>query len=110
MTTAMLSTVPATRLRLTKRGRMVLTGLVAVPMALMLGFSALSSGPAAAGNSAGNAVLQSVTVQSGQSLWSIAESIAPNRDPRDVIAEIIKLNGLDSAEVPAGITLSLPSF
>ncbi len=29
-----------------------------------------------------------VTVHAGQSLWELAESVAPAADPRDVIAEI----------------------
>jgi LysM repeat protein len=50
-----------------------------------------------------------VTVQSGQSLWGLAEKYAPNADARDWIAEVIDLNALDSAELYPGQQLALPS-
>lgn len=52
----------------------------------------------------------SVIVGSGQSLWSIAEeSAAPGADVRDVVAEIVALNGLTSSTVHAGQSLVLPA-
>jgi LysM repeat protein len=51
---------------------------------------------------------QYVTVETGQSLWGVAESIAPNADPRDVIAAIMQLNHLESADVLAGQQLAVP--
>lgn len=102
---------PATRLRLTRRGRVVLTGAVVVPLVSALIAFGLGSSPAAAGNAESAAAEVSyVTVAMGESLWSIAESVAPGHDPRDVIADIVKFNGLDSANVPAGMSIAVPSY
>jgi LysM repeat protein len=51
----------------------------------------------------------SVTVQSGDSLWEIAHAAAPGRDPRDVVADIVQLNNLDSATVDPGQQLFVPA-
>lgn len=49
-----------------------------------------------------------VTIMQGDSLWSVAEEYAPNRDPRDFIAEIVALNNLSDSVVDAGMRLALP--
>jgi len=49
-------------------------------------------------------------VKSGDSLWSLAERIAPQRDPRDVVDQIVSLNADNagfSAESPLRIGQSL---
>ena len=51
----------------------------------------------------------SVTVQPGDSLWAIAGAVAPERDPRDVVADIVQLNNLDAARVIPGQQLFVPS-
>jgi LysM repeat protein len=50
-----------------------------------------------------------VTVQSGDSLWSVASRLAPKADPRDVIADLVNLNGLSSAVVTPGQQLAIPA-
>jgi LysM repeat protein len=52
---------------------------------------------------------RSIVVQPGQTLWSIAKDVAPGRDIREVIYEIRRINGLDSAMVRSGQTLELPT-
>lgn len=49
-----------------------------------------------------------VTIMRGDSLWSIAEQYAPNRDPRDFIAEIVALNNMSDSVVDAGMRIALP--
>jgi LysM repeat protein len=50
-----------------------------------------------------------VVVQSGESLWSIAQSIKPGADPRAVVHEIKSLNGLTDAVVRVGQPLVVPA-
>ncbi len=97
-----------TRLRLTPRGRAVFSALVAVPLALAAVGFALNGGPAVATGRVSGVSPTYVTVQSGQSLWQIAGTIAPNADPRDVIAAIMSLNQLPSGIVQAGQQLAIP--
>ena len=96
------------RLRLTKRGRVVFTSLAAVPVVAGVMLLALNGGGATATSSSG-ADLDEVTVKAGQSLWSIAEDIAPAADPRDVISDILSVNQLESGSVQAGQRLMLPA-
>jgi hypothetical protein len=98
-------------LRITRRGRAVLTAVVSIPLAVGALFVALNGGMATAvadfGHETGQ--FQQVTVQSGQSLWQLAEALAPSADPRDVIADIVHLNQLPDADVHAGQTLAIPA-
>ena len=96
------------RLRLTKRGRVVFTSLAAVPVVAGVMLLALNGGGATATSSSG-AELEEVTVQAGQSLWSLAEDIAPGVDPRDVVSDILSVNQLPTGSVQAGQRLMLPA-
>ena len=69
---------------------------------------ALNGGGATATSSSG-AALEEITLQAGQSLWQLAEEIAPHDDPRDVISDIMAVNQLESGSVQAGQRLMLPS-
>ena len=102
--------VPATRLRITVRGRRVLAALVALPVAAAIAFAALGSGSAlASGEHTAGDSFTTVTVQPGDTLWSIAEEVAPGADPRDVVDAIIRLNALPSGSLTAGQSLALPA-
>ncbi len=99
----------APRLRITRRGRAVLAALLVAPLvAAMLAF-ALGGGAATAAGELSVADFQYVTVESGQSLWQLAESIAPGADPRDVISDVMRLNGLQSSVVHPGERLAIPA-
>jgi hypothetical protein len=102
--------VPASahaRLRITQRGRRVLLALAAVPLAAGALALALNGGSATATSE--DVATEYVTVASGQSLWSLAESIAPESDPREVIDDIVALNHMSTAELQAGQMLAVPS-
>lgn len=97
------------RLRLTARGRAVLLFLTATPLVVLALVLALNGGGATAAKEGSNVPTQYVTVDAGESLWQVAESIAPNADPRDVIDQLVQLNQLDSADVFAGVELAIPA-
>jgi LysM repeat protein len=72
--------------------------------ALVLGINA---GQATATTS--STPLAKMTVVGGDTLWSVAKEIAPNSDPRDVIADIMNVNRLQSAVLQPGETLRIPA-
>ena len=45
----------------------------------------------------------------GQSLWELAVAADPDRDPREVMDEIVELNDLDSSVLVAGQLLEVPA-
>jgi LysM repeat protein len=99
--------------RLTRRGRFV-RFLGTVSVALLIGVLALGrvvGAPARADVSVAPAPLltQSVVVEQGDSLWIIAQRVAPQRDPREVIHEVRELNGLRSNLIQPGQVLIVPS-
>jgi hypothetical protein len=102
--------------RLTRRGRMVVATLVALLVsALMVAICVvIGAGPAAQATNhpisrqAAEKGLVRVTVQPGQSLWSVAEAADPDADPRVVIPEIVELNGLSGIVVNPGEQLLVP--
>ena len=109
---AMASHVPAqTRLRLTIRGRRVLAALVAVPLAVAVGMAVVSGGAALASKDAGAPAgsFSTVTVEPGDSLWSIAQTVAPGADPRDVVDAIVRLNALDGVTLSPGEQIAIPA-
>lgn len=109
MGTAVIGTrAVAPRLRLTRRGRAVLTTLAAVPLiAAALAFG-LNGGMATATSVGGSTAFQYVTVEAGQSLWQLALQIAPSADPREVISDVVQLNQLTSSDVQVGQRLAIP--
>ncbi len=103
--------MPATRLRLTTRGRRVVALLASLPAIVALSIAIVSSGGALASAEHGAAADQfaTVTVMPGDTLWSIAEEVAPAADPRDVVDAIMRLNALGSAQLDAGVELAIPA-
>lgn len=95
-------------LRLTRRGRVVFTTLLAAPLVALALYLGLNAGGAVATGSGGTADFETVTVEPGQSLWDVAATVAPEADPREVIADIASLNRLDSAVVQPGQELAIP--
>lgn len=109
MTSVTFAPAPRTRLRLTLRGRRVLAGLVAMPVAAVIGFGALAGGSALASGASSDVSFASVTVLPGDTLWSIAQDVAPETDPRDVVYAISRLNVLDGGVVVPGQQLAIPA-
>lgn len=91
-------------LRLTRRGVVVLTVAVAVLAGALLWLAARSA-PAEV---AGPATPHAVTVQAGDTLWSISARVAPQRDPRAEVAELQRVNKLSGPYLTPGQTLRVP--
>jgi len=97
------------RLRLTTRGRRLFTGLAALPLVIAALAFALNGGMATASTEGSTAVVETVTIEAGQSLWQLAEQIAPTADPRDVIDEVLSFNNLNSSSLQQGQQLAIPT-
>jgi hypothetical protein len=93
-----------TSARLTRRGRVaVALGFVAV-----LG-GGLAVGQASVGSPSAPNSYAVVTVQPGQTLWGIANQVAPGVDPRLTVERLVAVNGLvDADAITAGDQLSVP--
>ena len=92
------------RRRVYLRRRVIALAVCAIAVvALYQGFSSMvalaSPGPAAASS-------ESYVVSAGDSYWSIARTIAPDLDPRNVVDDLTSLNG--SGPIHAGEHLRLP--
>ena len=95
-----------TKLRLTRRGRLLL--VLTVLLLLIVGFSAGRVSSQAASHLSHQRP-PTVTVQQGETLWQLAMRIAPHTDPRLVVAQIEQINHLPGAQVFAGQQLIVPS-
>ncbi len=100
-------------LRLTKRGRVVVTALAAVAAAALTSLLSLAAAGGALASShgqarAGYAGMHQVVVEPGQTLWTIASTAEPEADPRAVIPQIMQANSLSGVTIQAGQVLWVP--
>lgn len=99
--------------RLTRRGRLARTAAIATLLvALLLSVTqALGAGRALADDSSSPMPVTtlSVVVVQGDSLWGIAERVAPGTDPREVIEGIRELNAMRSNRIQPGEVLLVPN-
>jgi hypothetical protein len=107
---------PAARggVRLTRRGRLVVTVLLLLATMLVTALVWLAVAARAQATDSGpppGSVYQnltSVVVHPGQSLWSIASQAQPSVDPRTVMREIVDLNALHGTNLVPGQRLWVP--
>jgi LysM repeat protein len=92
-------------LRLTHRGIVVLAAAVRVLAGslVLLARVSFASSPSSA-----PLAPQVVTVQPGDTLWSIAGRVAPGRDPRDEVARLQRRNHLGGVDLVPGQQLRVP--
>jgi Tfp pilus assembly protein FimV len=90
---------------LTRRGRAVV--LLATMLLAFTGISVART-VSNAGTTTTHVVTHSITVRPGETLWQIAERIAPNTDPRDTIDALRDLNAIGPQGLIAGQRLLLP--
>lgn len=99
----------APKLRLTRRGRTVFGTLATLLVIGVLAVVAMFSGAQAVATAEGSdAEFGYVIVQPGDSLWQLAGELDENADPRDLVAEIVRLNQLESSAVQAGEPIAVP--
>jgi len=95
-------------LRLTRRGMVVAVVATLLLCASLMVVAGLSATGGAAGARVGGASHGgTVTVQPGDTLWSIAEQAAPGKDPRLVVDALRRVNHLTSPALVPGQTLKL---
>ncbi|GAB3488317.1 LysM peptidoglycan-binding domain-containing protein [Nocardiopsis coralliicola] len=105
---------PAVRMRLTLRGRAVLVALLcalatgAVSLLFAASASAGSASAAPVASFFSGSVSPTVVVQEGDSLWLIAERVAPAEDTRRTVHSIVELNSLAGTELEPGQILRVP--
>jgi hypothetical protein len=97
--------VPVTRTRVRRR-RLVVTVLIAAGIGAYTG--QLDQGGAAAGPEMKPVSRTSVVVHDGDTLWSIAERLAPGEDPRPLVDAISVANGVGAGSLMPGQTLVIP--
>jgi nucleoid-associated protein YgaU len=96
-------------LRLTRRGVFVLALLVAaVALAIVALAARTAAGSAGSSDGGARSAGAAVTVRSGDTLWSIASRVAPDRDPRAEVAALQRANRLSGAALTPGQVLRVP--
>lgn len=96
----------ATRLRLTRRGRLVVVALVLA--VLLVGLTAFGSRSAASGEPGTTAPTRTVQVRSGDTLWGIAAEVAEPGQAREMVHRIEKLNALPGPGLTVGQQIAVP--
>ncbi len=88
--------VPASPIRLTRRGRrLARTAVIALALLLALTIGVLGRGaPVQAGDAPAQVATSTVIVEPGQSLWDVARGLSLDADLRETVARIQELNGL----------------
>lgn len=105
---------PPTGLRLTRRGRLVLSvfaltlilGLITILWAILANGAQAASGRTHTGSVYQG--LRRVTVLPGQTLWTIAQHAEPSADPRTVIPQIMQINAISGTSLQPGEQLWVP--
>jgi Tfp pilus assembly protein FimV len=98
---------PAQRsaLRLTRRGRLVITAALT---AAGIGVTLFTGTVSLAGTATEHPPVRYVTVAPGDTLWSIAGEAAPGVDRRDTVHRIVDLNALRDAQLSVGQLVAVP--
>ena len=105
-----LAPVAVSPIKLTRRGRMLVSTLsfaamLAISLVSLFGIATAS---AKASNEASNSTTTQIVVAPGETLWTIAARVNPEIDPRAVIEDIKALNVIEGSEVYAGQVLLIP--
>jgi Tfp pilus assembly protein FimV len=78
------------------------TALIAVLL------SPLAAGAVRRGEAPDPPAQRAVVVREGDTLWSIAQQVRPDEDPRVTVEAIVAVNGVDAGALVPGQSLSVP--
>ena len=81
---------------------------IAVALGLIAAMSGPLSGALGVGHEPGLVSSRTYVVRSGDTLWSIAAAVAPDRDPREVIHDLDALNDMPVDRLMPGMVLAIP--
>jgi LysM repeat protein len=76
---------------------------------LLSGFAAFNSATAGSSSESISSPYIKISVKPGDTLWSIAEGIAPQADRRALVADIVEVNNLKSPNLQAGQKIYIPT-
>jgi hypothetical protein len=97
---------PTARVRLTRRGRLVVTLLFVVALTVLATVFGATS--AATGEAGTPVPTRTVVVQEGDTLWAIAGEVAAPGDVREMVHRIQELNALPGSGLTLGQELAVP--
>ena len=96
--------------RLSRKARLVRTAVLLALVITGVNQFGQFSGAQATNESATNiGSVHYVSVRSGDTLWSMAQRLAPNTDPRDWIDRVTVMNNLGTAGIWAGQRIAVPN-
>jgi Tfp pilus assembly protein FimV len=107
-------TIGSAGFHLNRRGRLLLLGLPVIVLLVLAAAAAVFFGahavaPAAASPERPAAVMETVTVDYGDTLWSLAGQVAPEAPRNETILRIGQLNDLTGSELQPGQVLFVPT-
>lgn len=92
-------------MRLTRRGRLVaFAASVAALVTMVVGAGQVAGASADAESPQASVVV----VQAGETLWGIAQDVAPGSDPRRVVQQIRQMNDLGTSPIVPGQAIMVP--
>jgi len=105
-----LAPVAVSPIKLTRRGRLVLSTVSFVTMLAisLVSLFGIATASAKASNEVSNSTNTQIVVAPGETLWTIAARVNPEIDPRAVIDQIMDLNVIEGSNVYAGQVLLVP--
>jgi hypothetical protein len=101
---------PRPALVLTRRGRIFVGAVSALFLLMVVLFSGGLVADAGTSLEDQGRATGVVVVQQGESLWQIAQTIAPQSDPRETVIAIRELNGLGESTVVPGQSIVVPAY
>ena len=96
------------RYRIKSKFRFTLFMTIAILMFISITTTAIGANNA---ESLTKPVYSEITIQSGDTLWNLAEAFGPaNKDTREVVYEICKINDISADSIYPGQTILIPEY